>query len=47
MTGQTDQDRRTEERPGVPLRRDGDAREVAAVIAFLASPQAFHVTDAS
>lgn len=47
MTGQTDQDPRMEERPGVPLGRPGDAREVAAVIAFLASPQASYVTGAS
>ena len=47
MTGQTDQDPRAEERPGVPLGRPGDAREVAAVIAFLASPQASYVTGAS
>lgn len=47
MTGQTDQDPREEPRPGVPLGRPGDAREVAAVIAFLASPQASYVTGAS
>ena len=37
MTGQTDVDPTTEERPGIPLGRPGDAREIAAVIAFLAS----------
>ncbi|MET0480477.1 MAG: SDR family oxidoreductase, partial [Mycetocola sp.] len=47
MTGQTDQDPRAEERPGVPLGRPGDAREVAAVIAFLASPASAYVTGAS
>jgi NAD(P)-dependent dehydrogenase (short-subunit alcohol dehydrogenase family) len=47
MTGQEDQDPRLEQRPGVPLGRPGDAREVAAVIAFLASPQASYVTGAS
>jgi hypothetical protein len=34
-------------RPGIPLGRPGDAREVAAVIAFLASPAASYVTGAS
>jgi NAD(P)-dependent dehydrogenase (short-subunit alcohol dehydrogenase family) len=34
-------------RPGIPLGRPGDAREVAAVIAFLASPAAAYVTGAS
>lgn len=47
MTGQEDVDPHTEERPGIPLGRPGDAREMAAVIAFLASPQASYVTGAS
>ncbi|TQJ91849.1 SDR family oxidoreductase [Streptomyces sp. SLBN-31] len=47
MTGQEDTDVRAESRPGVPLGRPGDAREVAAVIAFLAGPDASYVTGAS
>ncbi|MGX4687986.1 SDR family oxidoreductase [Streptomyces sp. JNUCC 63] len=47
MTGQVDTDVHTEHRPGVPLGRPGDAREVAAVIAFLAGPDASYVTGAS
>lgn len=47
MTGQTDEDPRGTHRPGIPLGRPGDAREVAAVIAFLASPEASYVTGAS
>ncbi|MFI8825545.1 SDR family oxidoreductase [Streptomyces sp. NPDC053431] len=47
MTGQEDTDVTAERRPGVPLGRPGDAREVAAVIAFLAGPDASYVTGAS
>ncbi|MGW0611604.1 SDR family oxidoreductase [Streptomyces sp. NPDC002788] len=47
MTGQEDTDPHTESRPGIPLGRPGDAREVAAVIAFLAGPDATYVTGAS
>jgi NAD(P)-dependent dehydrogenase (short-subunit alcohol dehydrogenase family) len=47
MTGQEDVDPHTEDRPGVPVGRPGDAREVAAVIAFLASAEASYVTGAS
>ncbi|XVS66847.1 SDR family oxidoreductase [Actinosynnema sp. CA-299493] len=47
MTGQEDVDPRTESRPGVPLGRPGHASEVAAVVAFLATPAAGYVTGAS
>ncbi|WP_129837771.1 SDR family oxidoreductase [Streptomyces sp. RFCAC02] len=47
MTGQEDRDVRREERPGIPLGRPGDAREIAAVIAFLAGPDASYATGAS
>ncbi|MFF1409439.1 SDR family oxidoreductase [Streptomyces sp. NPDC058289] len=47
MTGQEDEDVRRTSRPGVPLGRPGDAREVAAVIAFLAGEGASYVTGAS
>jgi NAD(P)-dependent dehydrogenase (short-subunit alcohol dehydrogenase family) len=47
VTGQTDEDPRGTERPGVPLGRPGFAYEIADVIAFLASPKASYVTGAS
>jgi NAD(P)-dependent dehydrogenase (short-subunit alcohol dehydrogenase family) len=47
MTGQEDEDPRGERRPGVPLGRPGDAREVAELIAHLASPEASYTTGAS
>ncbi|WP_297345494.1 SDR family oxidoreductase [Amnibacterium sp.] len=47
MTGQEDQDPTQVQRPGVPLGRPGSAREIAAVVAFLASPAASYVTGAS
>ncbi|HWH27397.1 MAG TPA: SDR family oxidoreductase [Mycobacteriales bacterium] len=49
MTGQEDEDPTGpgKHRPGVPLGRPGDAREVAAVVAFLARDEAAYVTGAS
>lgn len=47
MTGQEDEDPHPTARPGVPLGRPGDAREVAAVVAFLCGPAATYVTGAS
>ena len=47
MTGQEDVDPTTQGRRGVPLGRPGDAREIAAVVAFLCSEEAGYVTGAS
>lgn len=47
MTGQEDEDVARKERPGIPLGRPGDAREVASVIAYLAGPDASYTTGAS
>ncbi|MBT2483477.1 MULTISPECIES: SDR family oxidoreductase [unclassified Microbacterium] len=47
MTDQTDTDAFAEDRPGIPLGRPGDAREVGALIAFLASPEAAYISGTS
>jgi NAD(P)-dependent dehydrogenase (short-subunit alcohol dehydrogenase family) len=47
MTGQEDDDPHAAQRPGVPLRRPGDAREVAELIAYLSSPEASYTTGGS
>src|SRR5437588_1883905 len=47
MTGQEDEDVHDQERPAIPAGRPGDAREIAAAIAFLASPEASYTTGAS
>lgn len=47
MTGAHERDPHTIERPAIPTGRPGDAREVAAAIAHLASPEASYTTGES
>jgi NAD(P)-dependent dehydrogenase (short-subunit alcohol dehydrogenase family) len=47
MTGAEDEDPADHERPGLPQERPGNAHEIAAMIAFLASPDARYATGAS
>ena len=47
MTGQEDEDPHGNDRPGIPLGRPGDAREIAAAIAWLCAPEASYTTGAS
>jgi len=47
MTDQEDVDPRTQHRDSIPAKRPGDAREVAAMIAYLATDEAAYVTGSS
>ena len=47
MTGAEDEDPSDLERPALPAHRPGNAHEIAAAIAFLASPDARYATGAS
>jgi NAD(P)-dependent dehydrogenase (short-subunit alcohol dehydrogenase family) len=47
MTGQEDEDPRGTERPGIPARRPGDAREIAALVAFICRDEAAYLTGES
>ncbi len=50
MTGQEDEsvlDGDDKDRPGIPVARPGDAREIAATVAFLCGPAAGYVNGAS
>jgi NAD(P)-dependent dehydrogenase (short-subunit alcohol dehydrogenase family) len=47
MTGAHEEDPRSIERSGIPAGRPAHAHEIAAAIAFLASPEASYVTGES
>src|SRR3954453_17915676 len=47
MTGNEDIDPSAEERPGIPARRPGDARETAALVAFLCRDEVAYLTGES
>jgi len=47
MTGAEDEDPGSQDRPAIPLGRPGHADEIAAAVAFLASPDARYATGAS
>jgi NAD(P)-dependent dehydrogenase (short-subunit alcohol dehydrogenase family) len=47
MTGQEDADPHDQDRPGIPARRPGDAREIAALIAFVCRDEAAYLTGES
>jgi NAD(P)-dependent dehydrogenase (short-subunit alcohol dehydrogenase family) len=47
MTGQEDADPREQDRPGIPARRPGHAREIAALIAFICRDEAAYLTGES
>jgi NAD(P)-dependent dehydrogenase (short-subunit alcohol dehydrogenase family) len=47
MTGNEDVDPATVERPEIPMGRPGDAHEIAALVAFLTSPEASYITGES
>jgi len=47
MTGQHDEDPKGKDRPGIPMGRPGDAREIARAIVHLAGPEASYTTGAS